>query len=167
MCSSLKFYCKIITAAKNTTPCRSSVYVFCPFVSSLIITVNHNECDCAASPASPLFVQLLAQVQVKENIKAPCYWTLSGEFTGDRLISRTQASNAEKIYIWWRRHVVCIIHALHSYAVFVSKPSLTHGYSVVFIFSHSNIHAYDIRFYIQSVRTKRSYLMPSFKMITQ
>ena len=30
---------------------------------------------------------------------------LSEEFTGDRLIPRKKASNAENISIWWRHHV--------------------------------------------------------------
>ena len=42
------------------------------------------------SPASPLFAQLLAQAQIKENIKAPRYWPLWGEFTGHRWIPRTR-----------------------------------------------------------------------------
>ena len=42
------------------------------------------------SPASALFIQLFIQVQIKENIKAPRYWALCGEFTGDRWILRTK-----------------------------------------------------------------------------
>ena len=29
---------------------------------------------CLKSPASPLFTQTFIQVQIKENMKAPCYW---------------------------------------------------------------------------------------------
>ena len=36
----------------------------------------------------------------KENIKAPRHWPFSGEFTGDRWIPRTKASNAENVSIW-------------------------------------------------------------------
>ena len=39
-------------------------------------------------PASPLFIQMFVQAQIKENIKAPRHWPLWGEFTVDR--------NAEK-----------------------------------------------------------------------
>ena len=35
------------------------------------------------SPASQLFTQPLIQVQIKENIKAPCQWPLCREFTGE------------------------------------------------------------------------------------
>ena len=42
--------------------------------------------------------------QIKENIKAVRHWPLWGEFTGDRWISHTKASNAENVSIWWRHH---------------------------------------------------------------
>ena len=35
------------------------------------------------SPASQLFARLFIQAQIKENIKAPRYWPLCREFTGD------------------------------------------------------------------------------------
>ena len=38
---------------------------------------------------SQLFTQLFVQVQIKGNIKAPCYWPLWGEFTSDRWIACT------------------------------------------------------------------------------
>ena len=37
-----------------------------------------------------IFTQLFAQVQIKENIKAPRHWPLWGEFTGPRWIPRTK-----------------------------------------------------------------------------
>ena len=43
-------------------------------------------------------------VQIKENIKALRHWPLCGEFTDDRWIPRTRASNVENVSIWWRRH---------------------------------------------------------------
>ena len=36
-----------------------------------------------------LFIQPFIQTQIKENIEAPRHWPLSGEFTGDRWIPRT------------------------------------------------------------------------------
>ena len=42
------------------------------------------------SPASPLFIQLLFQTQIKENLKAPRHGPLCREFTGDRWIPRTK-----------------------------------------------------------------------------
>ena len=39
------------------------------------------------SPASQLFTPPFVQVQIKENIKAPCHWPVWGEFTGDTLDS--------------------------------------------------------------------------------
>ena len=44
------------------------------------------------------------QLGIKENIKAPRHWPLCGEFTGDRWIPHTKASNAENVSIWWRHH---------------------------------------------------------------
>ena len=46
----------------------------------------------------------IVQAQIKENIKAPRHWPLWGEFTGDRWIPCTKASNAENVSIWWRHH---------------------------------------------------------------
>ena len=42
------------------------------------------------SPALGLFTQPFIQVQINENIKAPRYWPLWGEFTGHRWIPRTK-----------------------------------------------------------------------------
>ena len=57
------------------------------------------------SPASPSFTQPFIQAQIKENIKAPRYWPLCREFTGNRWIPAQMASNAENVSIWWRHHV--------------------------------------------------------------
>ena len=53
------------------------------------------------------------QAQIKENIKALHHWLLCGEFTVDRWIPRTKASNAENVSIWWRHHAhsVPFIHS--------------------------------------------------------
>ena len=56
--------------------------------------------------ASRVFTQPFVQAQIKENIKAPHRWPLWGEFTDDRWIPRTKASNAENASIWWRHHVM-------------------------------------------------------------
>ena len=40
----------------------------------------------------------------KTNIKAPRHWSLWGEFTGDRWIPRTKASNVKNVSIWLRHH---------------------------------------------------------------
>ena len=53
------------------------------------------------SPASRLFTQPFIQTQIKENIKAPRYWPLYREFTGD---PAQMASNAENDSIWWRQY---------------------------------------------------------------
>ena len=49
-----------------------------------------------------MFTQPFIQAQIKENIKSPRHWPLCGEFTGNRWIPRTIASNAEKVSIWLR-----------------------------------------------------------------
>ena len=42
------------------------------------------------SPASRLFIHPFVEAQVKENIKAPRYWPLWEEFTGDRRVPCTK-----------------------------------------------------------------------------
>ena len=42
------------------------------------------------SPGSRWFTQSFVQAQIKENTKAPRYWPLRGEITGDRWIPRTK-----------------------------------------------------------------------------
>ena len=48
---------------------------------------NHQPRDC-----------LLIRAQIKENIKAPRHWPVTGEFPTQR------ESNAENVSIWWRHH---------------------------------------------------------------
>ena len=45
---------------------------------------------------------IVIQTQIKENIKAPRYWLLWGEFTGE--FPAQMASYAENVSIWWRQH---------------------------------------------------------------
>ena len=49
------------------------------------------------STASRLFTQPFIQATIKEIIKAPRHWPLCGEFTHDRWIPRTRASNVENL----------------------------------------------------------------------
>ena len=62
------------------------------------------------SPATRLFTQLFIQTQIKKNIKAPLYWPLCGEFTGNWWIPPPppppppMASNAENVSISWCHH---------------------------------------------------------------
>ena len=42
--------------------------------------------------------------KIKENIKAPCHWTLCWEFTGNGEFPAQRASNAENVSIWWCQH---------------------------------------------------------------
>ena len=59
--------------------------------------------SAAASQITRLTV-VYSPVHIKENIKAPRHWCLWWEFTGDRWIPRTKASNAEKVSISWGHH---------------------------------------------------------------
>ena len=45
---------------------------------------------------------MFAQAQIKENIKDPRHWPLSGEVTGTGEFPAQMASNAENVSIWWR-----------------------------------------------------------------
>ena len=58
-----------------------------------------------ASQINSLTTRPFIQAQIKENIKAPRHWPLSGEFSGDRWIPSTKASNKENVSIWLRHHV--------------------------------------------------------------
>ena len=49
----------------------------------------------------------------QRNIGGPRHWPLCGEFTDDRWFPAQRASNAEKVYIWWRHHVV--LPSAHNY----------------------------------------------------
>ena len=60
---------------------------------------------CFKSPASPMFTQLFIRAQIKENIKAPCHWSLCGEFIGTGEFPAQMASNAENVSISWRHHM--------------------------------------------------------------
>ena len=48
---------------------------------------------------------IVYRAQIKENIKAPRYCPLCGEFTGTGEFPAQRASNAENVSIWWRHHV--------------------------------------------------------------
>ena len=50
------------------------------------------------SPVSQLFTQPFIRAQIKDNIEAPRYWPLCGEFTGDRWILRTNGQYSGKSF---------------------------------------------------------------------
>ena len=76
------------------------------------------------SPAPPLFTQPSIQALIKENIKAPHYWPLWGEFTGHRWIPRTngqQRGNASHLMtsswnlnIWMNKSHESIWHSWYN-----------------------------------------------------
>ena len=71
-------------------------------ISSLDLHSSHNNDvimnATASQPVIRLFTQLFIQSQIKENMKAPRYWPLWGEFTGDRWIPRTKGQQREKCF---------------------------------------------------------------------
>ena len=60
---------------------------------------NHRRLDCLPN-------RFFRRRSKSENINAPRHWPLCEDFTGDRWIHAQRASNAEKVSIWWRHHVV-------------------------------------------------------------
>ena len=54
------------------------------------------------------------KAQIKESIKTPRHWPLSGKFTDDRWIPRTKASYAENVRNWWRHRGPEGVHASHT-----------------------------------------------------
>ena len=75
-------------------------------ISSLDLHSSHNNDvimnATASQPVLRLFTQLFIQSQIKENMKAPRYWPLWGEFTGE--FPAQKVSNAKNVSIWWRHH---------------------------------------------------------------
>ena len=56
-----------------------------------------------------VFTQPFIQTQIKENIKAPHYWPLRGEFTGTGEVPAQRASYMENVSIWWRHHDIGLL----------------------------------------------------------
>ena len=51
----------------------------------------------------------------QRNIKAPRHWPLCGEFTGTGEFPAQMASNAEKVYIWWRHHEQTVLYTYNPF----------------------------------------------------
>ena len=61
-----------------------------PILLTWTLRWRHNEHDCVSNRQPQHYLlNPFGQTQIKENIKAPRYWPLCGEFTGDRWILRT------------------------------------------------------------------------------
>ena len=76
----------------------------------LYITRHHHYNDVIMGTVASQITSLtivystVIQTEIKENIKAPCHWSLCGEFTGICEFPAQWASNAENVSIWWRHH---------------------------------------------------------------
>ena len=92
---------------KNLIDDRSTlVQVMSHYLRQCLITITSKWARWPfKSPASRSFTQPFIQAQIKENIEATRHWPLWGEFTGDRWIPLTKASDDENVSIWWRHHV--------------------------------------------------------------
>ena len=55
------------------------------------------------------FTQLFIQTQIKENIKAPRHWPLSGNSPVTGEFPAQRASNMENVSIWWRHHAAYLL----------------------------------------------------------
>ena len=74
---------------------------------------NHQHHDC--------LLNRLFKAQIKETIKAPHYWPLWGEFTGDDEFPLQRASNAENVSIWWRHHLHMSMSILYQPQTYVDN----------------------------------------------
>ena len=72
--------------------------------ASTYTNIEHYNDVTMGAMASPLFIQLFIQAQIKENIKAPRHWPLCGEFTGDRWVPRTKG----QIWDIWAWQIKCM-----------------------------------------------------------
>ena len=86
-------------------PCRISIFAVLSTTECIAVT-SYWARRRLNSPASRWLAQKFIQAQIKGNTKAPRHWPLCGEFTGDRWIPRTKASDTENVSIWWRHHGV-------------------------------------------------------------
>ena len=59
------------------------------------------------------------RAQIKENLKAPRHWPLSGNSPVTGEFPAQMASNAENVYTWWRHHVYNQVNA--EYRNFLDK----------------------------------------------
>ena len=58
------------------------------------------------SPVPRLFAQPFVQEQIKEHLKAPRHWPLSGNSSVTGQFPTQKANNAENVSFWWRHHVL-------------------------------------------------------------
>ena len=82
--------------------------------SDVIMSANESQ----ITALSTVYFRLFVQARIEENIKAPRYWPLSGESTGDRWIPLPKDHNAKNVFTLWRHHdiprIKCIItQSLH------------------------------------------------------
>ena len=72
---------------------------------SQILQWRHNGRDSVSNhQPRECLLNRLTRCRSKKKKKTPRHWPLCGEFTGDRGIPGTKASNAENVSIWWRHH---------------------------------------------------------------
>ena len=93
----------------------------------------------ASQITSLTVVNSFIQTQMKENIKAPRHWPLSGEFTGTGEFPAQRASYAENVSIWWRHHVpwlkpaiVAFLSAIDTQGSWATKHDSQYQLSVFF-----------------------------------
>ena len=88
----LNFNCKVrvIKEAPGPSVSEEIAGIFRNYNIDIIRVTLQWAPGCLKLPVSKLFAQTGAQAHIKENIKAPRYWPLWGEFTGDRWIPRTK-----------------------------------------------------------------------------
>ena len=102
----LTFSCYQCTSTCPHTPLK----IILKYKISFSLQWRHNKHDGVSNhTALRLFIQPFIQAQIKENIKALRHWPLSGEFTGDRWIPRTNGQSREKCFHSMTSSCVCFL----------------------------------------------------------
>ena len=65
---------------------------------------RHNGRDGVSNHQPRFGYSTFIQAQIKENIKAPCHWSLCGNSPVTGEFPTQKVSNAEYASIWWRHH---------------------------------------------------------------
>ena len=93
----------ILKQAPGTLISRSLGTTF--FLAQALQWRYSNGCDGVSNHRRPgCLLNHLFWCRSKKTSKALRHWPLWGEFTGDRWIPLTRASNAENVCIWWHHH---------------------------------------------------------------
>ena len=92
-----------IVARINRTPTKEKEKAFIEILRYCTICHYSNVMASQIICVSIVYLNVCSGAD-QRHVKAPRHWPLWGEFTGNRWIPLTKASDAENVSIWWRHH---------------------------------------------------------------